>query len=253
MKSLNKALDILEVLVDLGGSEIRLSELAHLSGLNKATVSRIVSALVKRGYMSQVERRGKYVLGEKFLSFSTLIRQKNQIRDIAMPHLVKLNQLIKESVALFSLDGEKAVFVEEVHSKYTLRLPPDAGPMPPLYCTAIGKILLASKAARELEEYFHQTDVKAHTPNTITDPNRLKSHLMTIAREGVAYDDEELYSGFRSVAAGIRDAEERLVAGIGVEGPSVRFTCAIMKEIAPDVKHCAMEISMDLGYRDNKG
>jgi DNA-binding IclR family transcriptional regulator len=252
MKSLNKALDILEVLVDLGGSEIRLSELAQLSGLNKATVSRIVSALVKRGYMSQVERRGKYVLGAKFLNFSAVIRQKNQIRDIAMPHLVKLNQLIKESVALFSLDGEKAVFVEEVHSKYTLRLPLGAGPMPPLYCTGIGKILLAGKAAGELEEYFHNTDIRAYTPNTITDPNRLKSQLKTVAEEGVAYDDEELYPSFRSVAAGIRDAEERLVAGIGVEGPSVRLTRAIMKEIAPDVKHCAMAISMDMGYRGNK-
>lgn len=253
MKSLNKALDILEVLVDLGGGEIRLSELAQLTGLNKATVSRIVSALVKRGYMSQVERRGKYVLGEKFLNFSTVIRQKNQIKDIALPYLVKLNQLVKESVALFSLDGEKAVFVEEVHSKYPLRLPPDASGMPPLYCTAIGKILLASKPARELEEYFHQTEVKAYTPNTITDFNRMKSHLMTITREGVAYDDEELYPGFRSVAVGIRDAEERLVAGIGIEGPSARLTLAVMKEIAPDIKHCAMEISMNLGYRNNKG
>ena len=252
MKSLNKALDILEVLVDLGGSEIRLSELAQLSGLHKATVSRIVSALVKRGYMSQVERRGKYILGTKFLNFSAVIKQKNQIKDMAMPHLVKLNQLIKESVALFSLDEEKAIFVEEVHSKYHLRLPPDAGPMPPLYCTSIGKILLAGKTARELEEYFHNTDIRAYTPNTITDPNRLKSQLKTVAEEGVAYDDEELYTGFRSVAAGIRDAEERLVAGIGVEGPSVRLTRARMKEIAPDVKHCTMEISIDLGYRDNK-
>jgi IclR family acetate operon transcriptional repressor len=250
MKSLNKALDILEVFVDLGGGEIRLSELAQLTGLNKATVSRIVSALVKRGYMSQVERRGKYILGAKFLNFGAVIKQKNRIKDIAMPHLVKLNQLVEESVALFSLDREKAVFIEEVHSKYILRLPPDTTAMPPLYCTAIGKILLASKAARELERYLHNTDIKAYTPNTITDLNRLKSQLMTVAKEGVAYDDEELYPGFRSVAAGIRDAEERLVAGVGVQGPSVRFTRAIMKEIAPDVKHCAMAISIDLGYRD---
>jgi IclR family KDG regulon transcriptional repressor len=250
MKSINKALDILEVLVDFGGGEIRLSELAQLSGLNKATVSRIVSALVKRGYMNQVERRGKYVLGAKFLNFSAVIKQKNQIRDIAMPHLIKLNQLVKESVALFSLDGEKAIFIEEVHSKYILKLPPEAGGRPPLHCTAIGKILLASKTAYELEEYFHNTEKRAYTSNTITDLNVLKSHLTTVAKEGVAYDNEELYPGFRSVAVGIRDAEERLVAGIGVQGPSVRLTQGRLREIAPDVKHCAMEISIDLGYRN---
>jgi len=250
MKSLNKALDILEIFLDINGTEIRLSELAKLSGLNKATVYHIVSALVDRGYMSQTERRGKYVLGAKFLNFSTIIRQKEKIKDIAMPHLIKLNQLTKEAVALFtSLDGERVVFVEGIHSKYPLKIIPDLGSMVPSYCTGIGKIFLARKTERELEEYFHNTDIRAYTPNTITDLNHLKSHLTTVAKEGVAYDDEELCLGSRQVAAGIRDAEERLVAGIGVFGPSVRLTRARLKEITPDVKHCAMAISIDLGYR----
>lgn len=253
MKSLNKALDVLEIFLDVAGTEMRLSELAQLTGLNKATVSRIVAALVKRGYMNQVERRGKYVLGTKFLNFSAVIKQRNKIRDIAMPHLGKLNQLVEESVALFSLDGGRAVFVEEVHTKYPLRIVPDPTSAVPIYCTAIGKIFLADKTAQDLEEYLQHTDIRAYTPNTITDLNRFKSHLRTVAKEGVAYDDEEFYSGLRMVAAGIRDTEEKLVAGIGVMGPSVRLTVARMKEIAPDVKHCAMEISMDMGYRGNKG
>ncbi len=252
MKSLNKALDILEVLLNLGGSEIRLSELAQLSGLNKATVSRIVSALVKRGYMNQVERRGKYVLGAKFLSFSTIIKQKNRIKDVAMPHLIKINRLVGEAVALFSFDGERAIFVEEVHSKHPFRITPDPSSSVPLYCTGIGKLLLASKTAQELEEYFNNTNIRAYTPNTITEPKDLKSHLMTVAKEGVAYDDEEFHIGYRMVAAGIRDADERLTAGIGVIGPAARLTLSRIKEIAPYVKYCAMEISMDLGYREKE-
>ena len=253
MKSLNKALDVLEVLLNLGGSEIRLSEIAQLSGLNKATVSRIVSALVKRGYMHQVERRGKYVLGTKFLDFSAIIKQKNRIKDVAMPHLIKLNRLVEEAAALFGIDGERAIFVEEVHSKYPLKITPDPTFSVPLYCTGIGKILLANKTAQELEKYFNNTDIRAFTPNTITEFNHLKSHLMTVTKEGVAYDDEEFSPGFRMVAAGIRDANERLIAGIGVMGPSARLTRSKMKEIAPYVKYCAMEISMDLGYRESKG
>ncbi len=252
MKSLNKALDVLEILLNLGGSEIRLSELAQMTGLNKATVSRIVSALVKRGYMHQVERRGKYVLGTKFLDFSAVIKQKNRIKDVAMPHLIKLNRLVEEAAALFSFDGERAIFVEEVHSKHPLKITPDPTSSVPLYCTGVGKILLASKTAQELEKYFNNTDIRAFTPNTITEFNHLKSHLMTVAKEGVAYDDEEFSPGYRMVAAGIRDAGERLIGGIGVMGPAARLTPSKMKEIAPYVKYCAMEISMDLGYRESK-
>jgi len=69
----------------------------------------------------------------------------------------------------------------------------------------------------------------------------------------MAYDDGKLHPGFNSIAPVIRDAEKRLIAGIGVVGPSLRLTQAVMKEMAPDVKLCTMEISMDVGYREKKG
>lgn len=250
MKSLNKVLDILEVFLDIGNSEIRLSELAQRTGLNKATVYHIVAVLVNRGYMGQVERRGKYVLGPKFLNYSAVIKQKNRIRDIAMPYLVRLNNVVEEAVGLFSWDGEKLIFVDEVHSKYPLRISPDPTSVVPLHCTAVGKIALASKTPQELEDYLSKNDIKAITPNTITDINRLKKELMLAAKEGVAYDYEENYLGAKAIAAGVRDAEDRMVACIGILGPSFRLTPERLKEIAPDVKHCALQISTDLGYRD---
>jgi DNA-binding IclR family transcriptional regulator len=77
----------------------------------------------------------------------------------------------------------------------------------------------------------------------------LKCQLITVAKEGAAYDDGELHPGFSRVVVGIRVTEERLVADNGVVGLSLRSTQALAKEIAPDVKYYAMEISMSLGYR----
>lgn len=248
MKSLNKVLDILEVFLNIGNTEIRLSELAKLSHLNKATVYHIVSVLVDRGYLTQMERRGKYSLGTKFLGFSTAIKRKSKIRDIALPHLTELNKSIREPVSVFSWDGERMLFVDEVHSVYPLRISPDPGAILPLYCTAVGKIALSSMTEKELEDYYHNTQITAHTHNTITDLDRLKEHLKIVSREGVAFDDEELFAGIKTIAAGIRDAEEKLVGCVGIMGRSVRLTKPRLKKIAPEVKHCAMEISLDLGY-----
>jgi DNA-binding IclR family transcriptional regulator len=252
MKSLNKVLDILEVFLDIGDSEIRLSELAQFSKLNKATVYHITSVLVARGYLSQVGRRGKYVLGPKFLNFSAIIKRKDRIKNVAMTHMIRLNQLVGEPVSLSTWDGDKAIFVDEVHSKYSfpLRVVPDPGAIIPLYCTAVGKVFLAGKTERELEDYFNSNNIKAHTPNTITDLSLLKDHLTLVAKDGVAYDDEELYLGVRTMAAGIRDAEEKIVACISIMGPTVRLTREKLRKMAPDVKHCAMAISQDLGYID---
>ncbi len=249
MKSLKKALRVLEVFLDTGDREIRLSDLARLSGLNIATVNRIVSVFVELGYMNQVEKRGRYVLGTRFLNFSAIIKQRSRIRDVAMPHLIKLNKSVGESVALLNWDGNKLVFIDEIYSRHPLRIVPDPSMILPLYCTGVGKIVLADMTGTELEEYFHNTDIQVHTPNTITKLEDLKACLKKVAREGVAYDDEERYLGVRSVGAGIRDAEDEIVACVGVSGLSVRLTREKMTEIAPDIKKCAMQISIDLGYQ----
>ena len=251
MKSLHKALDILETFLEVGSGEIRLSEIAKITGIHKATVNRIASVFVTRGYLNQLERRGKYSLGARFLRFSSIIKHKTKITDLAMPHLVALNKLVKESVALFGCTGEKIYFIEEVHSKYPLRLIPEPDHTIPLYCTGVGKIFLATLTTQKLEKYFKSSDIKSFTPNTITNLDQLKKHLLIVAREGVAYDNEEWYLGVRTVAAGIRDSQEKLVGCIDVTGPTVRLTPEMQKEMAPYVKQYAMKISIDLGYRDN--
>ena len=92
--------------------------------------------------------------------------------------------------------------------------------------------------------------MKKYTPNTITDLNEIKKHLLTVAREGVAYDDEEHITGVRNVTAGIKDSTGKVVSCVGVLGPSVRLNRSKIKEILPYVKGCAMQISRGLGYRD---
>jgi len=248
MKSLQKAIDVLELFLG-NEDEISLSELAKSSGFNKSTVNRIAAIFVKRGYLKQIEKRGKYSLGMKFLDFSGIIKSRIKIRDIAMPYMIKLSQLAKDSVMLSVWDGRKAVFSETIPAKYPLRIIPDEGTKIPLHCTGVGKIFLADMTEPELESYFSTTKLQPCTANTITEPNQLKTHIMRIAKEGVAFDDEEYYLGVRNVSAAIKGSDGNVVAAIGVLGPSVRLTRAKLNELTPIVKSCALEISRDLGYK----
>ena len=250
MKSLRKALQILELFLETGDVEIRLSDLAKMSGLNIATVNRIVSVFVEMGYMSQLERRGRYVLGTKFLRFSTVIKQRNRIRDIAVPHLVRLNKIVEETVTISNWDGSKLVMIDEVHSKHPLRINPDPGIIIPLYCTGVGKVIMAGMTEPELEDYLQNTDMPTLTPYTITNPKELRVHLKKVDHEGVAYDVEERYLGISNVGAAVRDVEDAIAGCVGVLGPSSRLTQERIAEIIPDVKKCALQISIDLGYID---
>jgi IclR family KDG regulon transcriptional repressor len=254
MKSLTKALDILDLFLDNQG-EMALSGIAKLSGLNKTTVSRIVSTLVKHGYLKQREKRGKYSLGTIYLSFSGVVKSKLQLRSIVIPYLTKLSQQTHESVIIAYGNGSEEVFTEtfqdtsQSNSESMLRIVPMEGTRMPLHSPSTGKILLAYMSDEELERYFSNKPLKRYTPNTIMNINDMRNHLIIVKQEGVAFDDEEFALGIRGVAAGLRDSNDKIVGSIAVVAPSVRLTRAKMRELAPDVKSCAEEISGELGFR----
>lgn len=252
MKSLNKALDILELFTDAENDEMRLSEIAKLSGLNKSNVNRIVSVLVKRGYLNQKEKWGKYSIGTKFLTFKLSLKKRLKLRDIALPHLTKLSRDIKESVILAAWDGRLAFYREVINSTHPLNLTPEEGTIVPLHATAIGKIILANKSQQELEYYFLENELIAHTHNTITDIDIMRTHLKKIAQENIAYDDEENFLGARGVASGIKDSSSDILGCVCVFGPSSRLSLMRMTEITPNVKQCAIKISKVFGYDDSK-
>jgi IclR family acetate operon transcriptional repressor len=174
--------------------------------------------------------------------------QKSKLRQVAPPHLTKLAESVKDCVLLTILDREYALVSEVIDSQHVLRTALEVGTRIPLYCTGQGKAILAGMTQAELDEYLSKVTLKQFTENTITNVSELKRHLMMVAREGVAYEDEEQFVGIRNVAAGIKNADGKVIATVGVIGPSVRVTRARTREIAPQVKLCAVEISKALGY-----
>jgi DNA-binding IclR family transcriptional regulator len=251
IRLVNRTLDILELFL-VSNQEMRLSDLAELTGLDKSTVNRIAATLVDRGYLIQPEKRGKYSLGLKFLDYSGLIKRNSKIREIALPHLLKLSRVADESVILSIRDARTPRLVaynETIPSSHALRIVPEEGTLFPLYCTAVGKIFLAAMSEADLENYLSSTDLKSYCSNTITDPTRLKANLADIIREGVAFDDEEFILGARGISAGIRSSEGRVAAAIAILGPAVRLTLRRMKGLVPDIKSCALDISRELGYK----
>jgi IclR family transcriptional regulator, KDG regulon repressor len=248
MKALVKTLKVLETFLKSNKDEISLSELTKLSGLGKPTVSRIVLTLIKLGYLNQSEKRGKYTLGINLIYLGNLVRHKIKIREIAMPHLQALVNSVNELAILTNWDGKNKYLVAEIQASNSLGILNVRDINPPLHCTANGKIFLASMSEQEFDNYINNVKMAAYTDNTITDPNVLRSHLILVAKEGIAYSDEEAELGVKSVCAGIKQADGKVVSSVSIIAPAIRLPRTKMTEIAPKVKACAMEISKVLGY-----
>jgi len=249
MKTVEKTIDILEVFLKQG-DEFGIVELANLSGLNISTAHRIVSALVKRGYLNQRRKGERYSLSPKLLQFGSIIRKRMKIGDVALPFLYKLNKIIDENVNLAILDTDGAIFIEVVESSQYLRMFLQLGAKEPLHCTGVGKVFLAHMQDEELETFLNGKGLPYYTENTIRDFSKLKQELSIIRREGAAIDNEEFVPGAKCVASPIKDANGNVVAAVSVSGPSARLHSKRVQELKLLVKSCGLEMSRAIGHRD---
>jgi IclR family transcriptional regulator, KDG regulon repressor len=251
MDAINKAFEILDVFYNTE-NDLSITELAKLAKISTSTSHRIVSILVKRGYIEQNQKRGKYCLSaQKLVFLSKIVRNRLQIRNIALPYLKELSQTVNEA-ALMSLRRGKIVYVVEVvNSDRLLNITPDSSTFD-LYSTGIGKVFLANMSEIDLDEYLSGIVLKPRTPNTITSIDELKKQLNVITKEGISFDDEEQEMGLRMVAAPVFDWDQNVAAAIGVLGPSTRISRQTMMEISPLVKQYSLKISKALGYVKSK-
>jgi IclR family KDG regulon transcriptional repressor len=248
-RMVNKALDILQIFLDCKG-EVSLADLANLSGLNIGTVYRITSVLREKGYIIRGNKRGKFLIGPKFLEFGNVVRGALKIEDIARPYMQNLQHLTDESVHISRPAGDKFSYIEIIHSSQVLRVVPVSGVKLPLHCTAAGKVFLAHLGKDKLERFFNKVKrLEPYTDNSITDVAELKKQLNIIRNEGVALDKEEFVLGITDIAAPIFSSDGKLIACLGIYVPSVRATKEKIKSLVPMIKKCSLEISQAIGFR----
>ena len=88
VQSVERAFRIIELLCEKG--ELGITELAALSGLNKATVYRFLSTLCGLGYVRKRAANEKYTLTLKFLRLSADTLSKIDIRRYARRYLEQI-------------------------------------------------------------------------------------------------------------------------------------------------------------------
>ena len=241
--TVNKAIDILEIFLQKEG-EFRLTELANLTGMDRATTYRLASTLVKRRFLRQPKKNGKYSLGLKMIDCSFAIRRNLKFIDLAYLYLGKLNSAQNAAVNLTILDEDKSLVIEEIGiSSRGLPMGTPVAKRLPLHATACGKVLLASMSEQERKAFYSRNELKSFTSDTIINVIALESELDKISKEGVAFDLEEYKSGQRAIAAPIYDGNGRVVAAGSIVVPAARSNSEAICGLAKAIKNCTLELS----------
>jgi IclR family transcriptional regulator, KDG regulon repressor len=249
MDSAQKVIKLLEVFLG-NAEEIGIADLSTKSGLSLSTTHRLVSSLVKEGYLHQAYKRGKYSLGLKLLEYSRIILDKLQVTEVAKPFLHELNDMTGETINIGVLDGKQSVQITRIESNHVLRIFTSIGKRGPLYCTSTGKVLLANLPKEELTKYLDSEHLQRQTEKTITSIQALEKELSAVREQGVGIDDEESNMGVRSVAAPIRDWSGKVIAAVAVVAPVLRLDDIRIIELKHLLRTFGMKISRAMGYAE---
>lgn len=233
MVVLERALAILNVLAE-ARSDLGTNEIARRSGVNPSSASRLLATLSRGDLVRRSPDTGRYHLGLRLVELGNIALSRIDLRDIARPHLTALMEATGETATL-ALPGETtAMTLDFVQSPSTVRSVAEVGRPSVPHATAIGKVFLAYR------ETLPDTDLVACTHRTITDRGTLTKALDEVRERGWAEALEERELGMHAIAAPVLDANAKLVAMVGLQGPSWRFDAAAMRAAVPTLlQHAA--------------
>lgn len=227
-----------------------LVELSNRLELHKSTVHRILSSLQMMGYVRQEEDTGKYRLSLKWMEISNRITEKLDIVSIARPYLRKLSEISGETVHLVEVEGNEAIYIDKVESgSNSIRMVSRVGSRIPLYCSGVGKAMLAERSDEEIEEIWNSSDISAMTPKTILSLDEFLETIREIRKFGYALDNEENEMGVRCIAASILDHEGKARNAFSISAPVGRMTDEKLKMLAEYVLESKRNISGEFGFR----
>lgn len=247
VKSLAKALDILECVAD-GSEGAGVSEVSARLGINKATVSKILSTMAVRRFVRKDPQTRHYRLGYRLVELGTRLIESIDLRTEAWPHLKALERAVNEVINLAVYHNGEVIYVDKFEGTKSLRLHSRVGGRASFTCTSVGKVLLAFLPESE-RRYIMEAEVpERRTRHSVSSWEELERQFDGIRERGYALDLEENVEGIVCVGAPIFDYSGAVIGAASVSCPTVRGDMARLLELKDRLLEACTRISADCGY-----
>jgi IclR family transcriptional regulator, pca regulon regulatory protein len=232
--SLEKGLSVIEAF-DTSNQKMTLSEVARKTGLTRAAARRYLLTLTKLNYAEH--DKGLFSLAPRVLRLGYAYVSTASLPRIAQPVLETVGGTTKEVASIAVFDGTDIVFLARSMNHRIISATIGLGTPYPAYCTAIGRVLLASRPDAEVEQYLKSIKPKRLTPKTKTERHQLLEEIVKVRKNGFAIIDEELEIGLCSIAVPVSDARGIVRLGMSVSMHAGRMTVEQMiKKILPSLE-----------------
>lgn len=250
LQSLDRAVAVLDLLGE-SDTPLALTDICQIMGVHKSTAHRSLMVL-ERSALIERTHDNRFRLGLKLYELGNRAVEQIDLRARIRPHFRRLAAKLGETVHLGVLQKASVIYLEKIEPNRRICMTSKTGSTNPVYCTSMGKAMLAYLPEKILEQTISRIRFVPHTPKTICSREELLKSLERVRRRGYAIDDEEIETGVRCVGAPIFDDNRYPIAAVSISGPSARIRVQMVPSIAEHVMHCCEDISASLRIERRK-
>ncbi|MCL2544786.1 MAG: IclR family transcriptional regulator [Clostridia bacterium] len=230
-RSLARGLDMLEL---LGKSPrgLALHEITRALALPKSSASNLVHTLLDKRFAHYDADTQLYSLSLRAFEVGAAALAGVDIESVLRAHMREIADECDETVHCGVPDGTDVVYVDKIESTRSIRMASRIGARMPLYCTAMGRAILACLPNARVAELLAHQRFEPLTPHTISSPQALLRELDAVRARGYAGEREETNESVCCVGVALRGREGTARYAISISAPTFRAGDSEMSDYA---------------------
>jgi IclR family pca regulon transcriptional regulator len=227
MGGLAKGLAIIEAFSSRQ-AQLTITDAARATGTTPAAARRCLLTLESLGYVSH---DGHFFRPTPRMARLGATYNATSLPMLAQACLASVRDQLDESCSLAVLDGANVAFIARAESQRIVSAAVRLGAQLPAYSSASGRVLLAEFSEAELDAYLGECRPTATTRHALTQISDIRRRIKMAREEGVAFTDEELELGMRTMAVPVRDPGGMVQAAMSVSTFAARTSLTEMREV----------------------
>ncbi len=212
--------------------------------LPRSTTYHLLATLQAEGFVVHLPEDRRYTLGIGAYELGSGYTRQAPLQRLARVPLASLVDRTGHSAHLAVLHGRDVVYVIEERAPGRAHLVTDVGVRLPAHSTASGRAMLAALPAQQVRALFPDPSAFVlRTERGPQSPSALRQLLVSVRRDGVAFEDGEVTRGYASVAAAVLDPSGHPIASVALTFPDVALSSSERSRLADRVRDTAARLT----------
>lgn len=221
-----------------------LQSLVVQTGLPKPTLHRMLQQLEGAGLLTRHSDGRHYGTGARLRRIAEDVLLNDSRQGARRMILTQLAEEVGESCNLTAVSGNDVIYLDRVETSHPLRVHLEAGSRVPIHASASGKIITSQYGDTPRRRLLTSSQLRAFTPNTITDPDVLETELGSARQLGYALDRQEYLDGLVCLAVLIPTDIGRSNQALAIQAPVIRKSIADLVELLPVARAAAKRMAV---------